>query len=53
MVAVLILTRVTDLNQWSTLDKYVTMATKKRLSQLYEIQNFANTCFGNVTKVQG
>ena len=31
----------------------VTMATKKRLSLIYEIENFANTHLGNVTKFQG
>ena len=29
------------------------MATKKRLSLIYESQNFANTYLGNVTKFQG
>ena len=34
-------------------DKLVTMATKERPSLIYEIENFANTCFGKVTKFQG
>ena len=29
------------------------MATKKRSSPIYEIQNFANTYLGNVSKFQG
>ena len=29
------------------------MATKKRLSLIYEIQNFATTYLGKVTKFQG
>ena len=29
------------------------MATTKRLSLIYEIQNFANTYLGKVTKFQG
>ena len=33
--------------------KLVTMATTKRLSLIYEIQNFANAYLGKVTKFQG
>ena len=29
------------------------MATKKRLSLIYELQNFANAFLGKVTKFQG
>ena len=29
------------------------MATKKRLSLIYELENFANTYLGKITKCQG
>ena len=35
-----------------TLDRLVNMATRKGLSLIYEIQNFANTYLGKVTKFQ-
>ena len=35
------------------LGKLVAMATKKRLSLIYELENFANTYLGKVTKFQG
>ena len=37
----------------TTLDKLITMATKKSLSLIYEIENFANTYLRKVTKFQG
>ena len=40
-------------NWWTTLDKLLTIATKKVLSPIYEIRNFANTYLGKVTKFQG
>ena len=43
MVAVLIFLMFTDFGKKATLGKLVTMATKKRLSPIFELENFANT----------
>ena len=43
MVAVLIFNQVYWFWLKTTLDSLVTMATKKRLSLIYEIEDFANT----------
>ena len=40
------------LNWWTTLDKLVTMATRKRLPPIYKIKKFAYTYLGRVTKFQ-
>ena len=42
MVAVLIFNHVYRFWQKTTLEKLVTMATKKRLSPIFELENFAN-----------
>ena len=49
MVAVLIFNQVDGFGLKVTLDKLVSMATKKRLSLIYEIENFADTHLGKVT----
>ena len=46
MVAVLLFNQVDWFRLKTTLEKLVTMATKKRLSLIYEIENFANACLG-------
>ena len=43
MVAVLIFNQVYLFWLKTTLEKLITMATKKGLSLIYEIENFANT----------
>ena len=43
----------TDFGKKTTLGKLVAMATQKRLSLIYELENFANTYLGKVTKFQG
>ena len=54
MVAVLIFNHVPRLLilAKTTLGKLVAMATKKRLSLTYELENFVNTYLGKVTKFQ-
>ena len=52
MVAVLIFNHVYWFWQKTTLGKLVAMATKKRRSLIYELENFANTYLGKVTKFQ-
>ena len=52
MVAVFIFNHIYGFWQKTTLGKLVAMATKKRLSLIYELQNFANTYLGKVTKFQ-
>ena len=42
----------TDFGKKTTLGKLVAMAIKKRLSLIYELENFANTYLGKVTKFQ-
>ena len=53
MVAVLIFNQVYWFWLKTTLDQLVTMTTKKRLSLIYEIENFADTYLEKVTKLQG
>ena len=48
MVAVLIFYHVYWFWQKTTLGKLVAMATKKRLSLIYELENFADTYLGKV-----
>ena len=43
----------TDFGKKTTLRKLVAMATKKRLSLIYELENFANIYLRKVTKFQG
>ena len=43
----------TDFGKKATLGKLVAMATKKHLSLIYELEDFANTYLGKVTKFQG
>ena len=52
MAAVLIFNQVDWFWLKTTLDKLVTMATKKHLSLIYKIENFANTYLRTVTKFQ-
>ena len=52
MVAVLIFNLVDWFWLKTTLDKLVTMATAKRPSLIYKIENFANTYLGKGTKFQ-
>ena len=52
MVAVLISNHVYWFWQKTTLGKLVVMATKKRLSLIYELESFANIYLGKVTKFQ-
>ena len=51
MVAVLIFDQVDWFWLKTTLDKLVTMARKKRLSLIYEIENFAKIFFGKSYQV--
>ena len=51
MATVLILTMFTILAK-TTHGKLVAMATKKRLSLIYELKSFADTYLVNVTKFQ-
>ena len=53
MAVVLIFNHIYWFWQKTTLGKLVAMATKKRLSLIYELENFANTYLGKVTKFQG
>ena len=53
MAAVLIFNHICWFWQKTALDKLVAMATKKRLPLIYELENFANTYLGKVTKFQG
>ena len=52
MVAVLIFYHVYRFWQKATVGKLVAMATKKGLSLIYVLENFANTHLGKVTKFQ-
>ena len=51
MVAVLIFNQVYQFWKKATLSKLVAMAMKKRLSLIYELENFANTYLGKVAKL--
>ena len=53
MVAVPIFNHVYWFWLKTTLDKLVTMAIKKRLSLIYEIEKFTNTKLAKVPKFQG
>ena len=52
MAAVLIFNHVYRFWQKTTLGKLVAMATKKRLSPIYELENFVNTYSRKVSKFQ-
>ena len=53
MAAVLILTTFTDFGKKTALGKLVAMATRKRISVIFELENFADTYLEKVTKFQG